>query len=726
MTGTFDRLARPIQKWIRAQGWRELREVQVRAVEAILGSGGDVIVAASTAGGKTEAAFLPLLSDVLDRPSDAGGFDLLYVGPLKALITDQAGRIEALCAETDLSVTPWHGDVAASVKARAVKAPRGVLLITPESLEALFVRRGAEVARLFAATRAVVLDELHTILDSERGVQMRSLLTRLELARGRPIRRVGLSATLGDLGLACAYLRPDDPGAVRVIEAEGGAAELRLQVKGYVSGAGDADVSTTEAIAEELFARLRGSDNLVFAGARGRVEVYADRLRRLCEEKGLPQEFYPHHASLSREHRAFVERRLKDGRLPTTAICTSTLELGIDIGDIACVAQIGAPFTVSALRQRLGRSGRREGVPAILRQYAVEARLEAEASFADRLRLGLVRAVAMIELLLEGWCEPPRAQALHLSTLVHQILSVIAERGGASAARLHRVLCREGPFRAVDRDLFLEVLRALGAPGTELVEQAVDGMLLLGHTGEQLVEHHSFYAVFRTPEEYRLLAGGRELGTLPVDNVLAPGMLLIFSGRRWRILEVDDRDRVISVAPSQGGAPPLFGGEPGDVHDEVVARMFAILEGQDAPVYLDRTAADLLDEGRRAYRQLGLGTSPVVARGEDAWIVATRAGTVRTTTLALALRAGGFTVELHDGFLEVAGDGRPLEPTLRALSHSPDAFELPKDANLIFEKFHPHLTRPLLIRDALSARLAPASLPSLCRRLSRCAVGSPN
>ncbi len=714
----FDRLARPIQKWIRSQCWRELREIQVRATETILGGESDVIVAASTAGGKTEAAFLPLLSDIIDRPSDEGGFDVLYIGPLKALITDQAARLEAICGESELPVTPWHGDISQSIKTRALKAPRGVLLITPESLEALFARRGAELPRLFAATRAIVLDELHTLLDTERGVQVRSLLTRLELARGRPLRRIGLSATLGDLGLAQAYLQPRDPSSVQVIEAEGGEAELRLQMKGYVAGK-DSEGSAQSRVAQELFARLRGSDNLIFAGTREQVELYADALRELSERQSLPQEFYPHHASLSREHRSFVETRLKNDRLPTTAVCTSTLELGIDIGDTACVAQIGAPFTVSALRQRLGRSGRRAGVPAILRQYAIEAKVETTSALPDRLRLRLVRAIAMIDLLLERWCEPPKTGALHLSTLVHQILSIIAERGGASAARLYRVLCKEGPFHAVDTRTFSEVLRALGDPETGLIEQAADNMLLLGREGERIVEHYSFYAVFRTPEEYRLVAGGQELGTLPIDNVLAPGMLLIFSGRRWQVLEVDDRDKVIALAPAPGGAAPLFGGDPGDIHDKVVARMFDLFMGNEVPVYLDATATELLGEGRRAFRQMGLHHTRIVGRGDGAWTVATQAGTSTTTTLALALRSREFKVQAHDGFLEVSHEEEDLRAALRELRSAEAPAIVPWDATLFFEKFHPYLTRELLVRDALSCRLRPAALPGLCDDLLR-------
>lgn len=720
MSTTYDKLARPVQKWVRHQGWRELRDIQARAINYILDQEGDLIVAASTAGGKTEAAFLPLISQILDAPSDLGGFDLLYIGPLKALITDQAGRLEDICRDVELPVVPWHGDIPQSVKSRALKTPRGILLITPESLEALFLRRGLEIPRLFGATRAVVIDELHSVLDSERGIQMRSLLNRLELAVKHPIRRIGLSATLGDMDLARAYLRPDAATNVDLIEAEGGDAELRLQLRSYLAGEEDETArSATDAISAHLFQNLRGSDNLIFAGARQLVEIYADRLRELCESEHLPQEFYPHHASLSRDHRDFVERRLKDPRKPTTAVCTSTLELGIDIGDVTCVAQIGAPFTVTALRQRLGRSGRREGQPAILRQYAVEARLTSKSSFVDRLRLGLVRSIAMIELLLESWCEPPKRDALHLSTLVHQILSVIAELGGASASRLYHVLCREGPFRMVTPKTFTEVLRALGDAENALIEQTEGGLLLLGPGGERLVEHYSFYAVFKTPEEYRLTADGRDLGTLPFDNLLSPGMMLIFSGRRWIVQEIHDREKVIMVTPAKAGTPPMFGGDPGDIHDEVIAKMFAILEGEDQPVYLDATSTRMLEEARLNYKRMGFFGNRFISRGEGSAILATRAGTMKTVTLALALRGFGYTVERHDGFLEVEADEEapPLPEVLGSIGEGNKVDLFPGGTNLLFEKFHHYLTPELLAQDALSARLDAEALPSLCSAL---------
>ena len=214
----FGQLAEPVRRWIWDKGWPSLRDIQERAIPVLLHEDSDVIIAAATAGGKTEAAFLPLISSVVEEPGH-GGFDLVYVGPLRALINDQFERMEDLCSRADLPVYPWHGDISQGVKTRARKDPRGVLLITPESLEALFILRGIEVPALFLSTRAIVIDELHALLDNERGVHLRSLLTRLELAVGRRIRRIGLSATLSEMTIVKDYLRPGSPEKVMLLES---------------------------------------------------------------------------------------------------------------------------------------------------------------------------------------------------------------------------------------------------------------------------------------------------------------------------------------------------------------------------------------------------------------------------------------------------------------------------------------------------------------------------
>ena len=719
-SSAFDLLAEPVRRWIWDQGWTELRDIQERAITMLLNGDRDLVIAAPTAGGKTEAAFLPLISSVLTTP-EPRGFDLVYVAPLRALINDQLGRMEDLCAQAELPIYPWHGDISQGVKSRARKNPRGVLMITPESLEALFVLRGLEIPTLFAGARAIIIDELHALLDNERGIHLRSLLTRLELAVGRRIRRVGLSATLADMDTVKEYLRPGDPDAVDLLESEVDGGELKVQIRGYVTGAeGDGEASK-KGVAKHLFERLRGTPNLVFAGSRGDVEWYADALREMSEQAKVPVDFLPHHASLSREHRLDVERRLKSSRT-ATAICTSTLELGIDIGGIDCVAQIGPPFSVSSLRQRLGRSGRR-GQPKVLRMYTIERGTNAASHAMDRLHLGLVRSVAMVELLGDRWCEPPAPQALHLSTLTHQVLSVIAQYAGTTAQRLYETLCRQGPFRKVSTEQFTRLLRQMGSAEIALVEQAPDGNLLLGPLGEKLVEHYSFYAVFQTSEDYRVLLGSKQIGVLPVDRVFVPDMTIILSGKRWRIIAVHSREKVIEVTQDRAGTPPPFGGSGGLVHDGVVRKMKVVLSGKGMPAYLDATGAQLLEDARSEFRRLGFDRRSICHTGDSGRLVATWAGTIKTSTLSLKLKSMGFKTVDHDGFLEVEdqSSGQPLVAALEAIAEqTPDDVageSLAGLENVMSEKFHRYLSPDLLFEDATSSLVDLQAMPQLARSI---------
>ena len=576
---------------------------------------------------------------------------------------------------------------------------------------------------MFMGTRSVIIDELHALLDNERGVHLRSLLSRLEHAVGRRIRRVGLSATLSDMETVKEYLRPGNPEAVDLLESGATGAELRVQIRSYTEG-NDTDAdhdSAKREVTKHLFSRLRGKPNLVFAGSRQNVEWYADALREMSEKAKVPVDFLPHHANLSREHRIELERSLKTRRT-TTAICTSTLELGIDIGDIECVAQIGPPFSVASLRQRLGRSGRRPGQPAVLRMYSIERESQADSHPLDRLHLDLVRSIAMVELLIEGWCEPPAPQALHLSTLCHQVLSVIAERGGVNATSLHHVLCVVGPFKGVGQTMFARLLRALGSPETALIEQAPDGTLLLGPQGEKLVEHYSFYAVFQSADEFRVVASGRQIGSLPATNMFVPDMTIIFSGRRWRITQVHSKDRVIEVSEDRTGRPPPFGGTTGQVHDRIMERMREVLYEKQVPAYLDATTIRLLEGARSEFLRLRLDTRSICSIGDKSALVATWAGTVKTTTLALWLRNMGYTASVHHGFLEVGNksDDKPLESGLRDIAKSPpdvSRISLPGLEQCMSEKFHRYLSTDLLYEDAMTSVVDLAAMPQLAKSI---------
>ena len=381
----FRRLHTTVQRWIHDQKWAELRDIQTKAIAGVLETEVHLILAAATSAGKTEAAFPPILSAVAEVSIES--FAVVYISPLKALINDQFRRLEDLCEPLDMPVLKWHGDASQTAKNRARRSPRGVALITPESIEALLVRRGPEVRRLFGGTRFIVIDELHAFMAGERGIHLASLLKRIEAQAGRPIRKIGLSVTIGNYNEARAFLDPLSPDSVQVITGGDGQGSIKLQVRGYrdpkpqrkvdTKSVGDDDeaapVGAEAAIADHLFKVLRGSNNLVFANSRKQVEGYADALLKRSDAANVPNEFFPHHGSLAKSLREDLEVRLKAGTLPTTAVATTTLELGIDIGSVTSVAQISAPASVGGLRQSMGRSGRRPRQASQLRIYVAEA-----------------------------------------------------------------------------------------------------------------------------------------------------------------------------------------------------------------------------------------------------------------------------------------------------------------------------------------------------------------
>lgn len=676
----------------------------------ILDCSGDVIIAAATAFGKTEAAFLPICSRLIS--AEQSGACVLYVSPLKALINDQSDRMERLCESLDIPVHPWHGDISQSRKREFLKQPSGILLITPESLESLFVNRGTSVAGLFSGLLYIVVDELHSFLGTERGQQLQSQLRRLEDAVGRQIPRIALSATLGDMVLAASFLRPPGGDKVHVIESAAPGQGLKLLVRGYrITGLTDRDREEDEeepvndgsarAVASDLMKTLRGSKNLVFANSRSQVEKYADLLGRICETERLPNEFWAHHGNLSKEIREDAEAALKDPSRPATAICTSTLELGIDIGTVKSIAQIGTPNSVASLRQRLGRSGRR-GEPAILRTYIQESEIDSKSSIEDLLRTELVQTIAMVNLLLARWCESSGTGRLRLSTLIQQVLSVIAQFGGITPRRAWFIL---SDVFAADQGTFLQVLRTLGT--RKVIRQEADGTLLLDEAGERIVGHYSFYSAFTTPEEYRIVAAGKTLGTLPIDRPLQENSALIFAGRRWRVVGIDEQRKVIEVRPSPGGRVPEFNGGRGDVHDRVRQEMRAVLVGKDIPSYLDTMARELLGEARTHFSHYGLEYRNIVPNGSET-VVFTWRGDRVNDTLAVWFKHLGQIAQNSGAAVRVfACESDTVAALERMASDPPPEAAVLADCvrNKLSEKYDWLLDEPLMNAEYASRKL---------------------
>lgn len=612
-----------------------------------------------------------------------------------------------LCDRLDIPVHRWHGDVATSKKSLVVRAPAGILLITPESIEAMFVNHGERIGRVLHDLRYVVIDELHSFVGTARGAQLQSLLHRIELCVRRRVPRIALSATLGsespgsespgsespgsespgseslgsespgsespgDFTAAAEFLRPGAGASVDIVSSADDAGEVRLQVRGYltaapprispatgwleVSGAPDPgdNVATPDVaqIADHLFQVLREHDNLIFANSRAAVETYADMLSRRSRAASSRTEFLAHHGSLAREIREHVEERLKDPSTPVSAICTSTMELGIDVGSVDSIAQIGAPPTVSSLRQRLGRSGRREGQPAVIRLYISECELTDRTPPADALRAEVFQTVAMVELMLASWYEAPHTAGLHLSTLIQQILSILAQHGAARPGQVYQALCGDGPFVHIGESTFVALLRDMGRH--DLIRQDSRGHLVPAEAGDRLLNHYSFYAAFHTSQDYRLVAAGRTLGSLPVHRPILPGTLLIFGGRRWRVLGVDVAQRVIELTGSGDGQPPSFPGTGGEVADEVRRTMRALYLSEEVPRYLDATAQTLLNEGRQVWHRFGHAHQAIFGWGNETLLFPWRGDRIMNT-LMVVLAGQGLTVGQDGLCLAVRG-----------------------------------------------------------------------
>lgn len=659
MSSSFDKLDKRIQKWIFKQGWESLRDIQNEAIEPILSGNQDVIISASTAAGKTEAFFLPACSATIDEKV---GYSILYISPLKALINDQYRRLDSLSLMTDIYVTPWHGDVSQSVKSKSKRNPSGIVLITPESLESLLIRESGWLQRAFCSLKYIVIDEFHAFIGTERGQHLLSLLNRLDSLLQeieKPVPRIALSATLGNLDEIPKALRQNADIPCKIIKSDTAQSELKFRVQGYVDPIKEnGDVPAHYKICDDLYKLCRGGSHLVFANSRKRTESISAQLSDMCEQDVVPNEFFPHHGSLDKNLREELEARLQKDNLPTTAICTMTLELGIDIGKVDSVIQVTAPHSVASLRQRLGRSGRR-GSPAILRMLIAEKEIHADSNVVDKLRMELLQSLAMTRLLImHKWYEPADMGNFHFSTLLHQILALTAQWGGIRADQVYRLLCKNGCFNNVTVEQFKNLLSHMGKEN--LITQLSSGELVLGLQGEFLTNNYTFYAVFKTPEEFRVIAGDKTLGTLPVDSLILEGQHIIFTGRRWKVESIDTDKKTIHVSPSKGGEPPQFNGQGMLVHDLVRQEMLRIYESGDYKIpsdngqvdYLDATAKELFYEGLEFFKIASLKDHRIFENNGYVYIVPWMGDKIVNTITTMLVKSG-YTATAFAGVIEV-------------------------------------------------------------------------
>ena len=647
----FDRYAPFVQEYIYRNHWENLRSIQVAAADAIFNTDENVLLTASTASGKTEAAFFPIITLFSeDMPSSVG---CIYIGPLKALINDQFSRLNDLCAEADIPVWHWHGDVAQSHKAKLMKHPSGILQITPESLEALLLHKHAAIAKLFGDLRFVVIDEVHSLLRGDRGGQTLCLIERLSRIAGVNPRRIGLSATIGDPEGTGEFLSLGTGRKTIIPKIDAKGSKWRLSMEHFyvkdAQAAEDKQIPGALPVLEEktddapanadpgigyIFEHTRGKKCLVFVNSREECEMVTTTLRHYCELNHEPDRFLVHHGNLSASYRETAEGIMKDDSQYMTTVTTATLELGIDIGRLERAFQIDAPWTVSSFLQRMGRTGRRELPPEmwfVIREDEPEVR----AMLPTTIPWKLLQGIALVQLYLEErWVEPPRLDRLPFSLLYHQTMSTLASCGELSPRALADRVLRLHYFHRITQEDYRVLLRHLIA--TDHIQQTEQGGLIVGLAGERVINSFKFYGVFQESEEYTVRSESQELGT-----VVSPppvGEKLAIAGHVWQVLDVDHKRRLIYCQQVKGSVPAYFGQCPGDLHTKILERMRRVLQEDRQYPYLMKNAVARLEQARFTAAHSGAAEKPLINLGGNMWCLLPWVGTYTFLTMERFLK----------------------------------------------------------------------------------------
>ncbi len=659
----FYRFAPFIQDYIYRNKWEELRGIQVAAAEVIFDTEDNLLLTSGTASGKTEAAFLPVLTQLWENPSCSVG--ALYVSPLKALINDQFERLEELLEEADIPVTKWHGDASPNAKKKLVKNPRGVMQTTPESLESLLIRNSSNAYRLFSDLRFIIIDEVHYFMDNDRGLQLLSVLERLQRIIGFVPRRIGLSATLGDPENAEKWLCTGSYSPCITPKAEGQSRKIRLSVR-FFPIAEKIPHSDSKALLENyynyLYESTRGKRCILFSNSKGEVEENIAHLKRLSEQNHGSDCYLVHHANISPALREFAEQRMRSGELPVCTGATVTLELGIDLGHLERIVQTGCPLTVSGLVQRLGRTGRRGGVGEMRFAFRWDMSLP-QSEFYKDVNWDLVMCAAMILLYTrERWVEPMYMPKLPYSLLFHQTMSVMASSGAMAPKDLARQVLTLNVFRHITKEDYLLLLKRLLENGQ--LERSEENGLMIGEKGEATVNSYEFLAVFSVPMEYTVRCGSEVVGT--VQNPFPPRSQFALAGSAWEVTELDKKNLEIYVKKIEGISANTWTDTGNEyVHTRVMKKILEVLRSDEEYAFLDESAKKRLLDIRKRCRSAAAGVQEpeepndaipggTLSEGErivlpisgTAYAVFPFLGTRGTMALVFALRQRGFQAEV--------------------------------------------------------------------------------
>jgi ATP-dependent helicase Lhr and Lhr-like helicase len=608
---TFDRLHPALQHHIvNSLGWRDLREVQALSIEAYL-TGANLVILAPTAGGKTESAFFPVISQMLEESWT--GTSILYVSPIKALLNNQEERLDKYMRLVGRRAVLWHGDTTQGERKQIIAEQPDCLLTTPESLEVLLVSQKVDHHQFFSSVRVIVIDEIHAFAGDDRGWHLLSVFSRIGQIAKRDIQRIGLSATVGNPQEMLEWLSSGSERPQEVVWPKGSDSKTSDVQLDYVGSLANA--------AKVISLLHRGEKRLVFCDSRSRVEQLAVSLRQY----GI--DTFVSHSSLGIDERRQAEEAFSQ-RQNCVIVATSSLELGLDVGDLDRVIQIDAPGSVSSFLQRMGRTGRRDD-------------MNRNCLFLATNDDGLLRAAALIELWRREYVEPVQAPPCPYHILAQQLMALILQERGIGKSQWFSWVESVPGFAEMNSEKVAELVEFMIAKG---ILWSDNGILAFAPEGEATFGRRNFMdilSVFTSPPLFKVMSGQRELGNVHESTFYrkeeGPAVLAL-AGRSWKTKHLDWKRRIAYVEPTDEKGRSRWLGEGQMLSHAICQSIRRILASEENDPAWSQRAIQQFDELRDEYPWVSADASSLVHQpnGEIRWW--TFAGGIVNTLLSDALK----------------------------------------------------------------------------------------
>lgn len=576
-------LSDKMQERIADFGWYELTDIQEKTIPLVINSDKHLIIEAETASGKTEAVFLPMLSLVENNSNYRDEVKILYISPLKALINDQFKRVYKLAEEMNIRITKWHGDVNSNLKKNFLDNPSGILQITPESIEAFMINRPEKIKDVFKGVEYIVIDEIHSFIGQDRGYHLQSLLFRLGKYFNKIPRVFGLSATIDGIDLIKEWIC-NDISKVELVSSSILSKKTFYNIM-HFDNADDSDNAVNPVIIDDILKLTENNKAIVFCNSREKVESVTYSLN----EKLGYKKFYAHHSYIDKSLREEIENLVKEDE-SVCIVSTSTLELGIDIGSVDLVIQLDSTFTVSSLKQRIGRTGRRKNQNRISQIYTEEPE-------------SLLLSATTIELMKQGKVEKPVISYKNYDYLFQQILSMIVENNGIRVEQLIPEINNNPVFNKLNNHSIVLLLKYMISKN---IISSLDSTseLVLGYEGEKIVHNKNFYAMFESEEPYEVMYDTKKIGLY--DEYKTKDQVIVLSGRSWIVTSTIPENRKIYVEPFNKYVLPRFEPSIGERSELVRNELFNFLNNKLIPSYVNEYGIEIIRKYEEPYSRINL------------------------------------------------------------------------------------------------------------------------